>query len=259
MIELLQAEYMKHKKKLYTVFVLLIILYFICITRTIQNIFGEQFKFDIYSVYYSSYGMIFVVSYMAVSLFVLNLFYNEFKNNMLKQLLTAAMTNTEFISVKLFFSFLFSEIIMILYAALLFIIAWTRKIPFEINDFVFIILMSIFDGFLLLLAILPLFAVFIYLKDNAIVSMLVIVIYAATIVLASAELVNVDILGYFHPLMDVVFIHNYFLFNHIEIAEYGILENAIEKINIVFAFTSIVIYSVVSSGLIAFGFRRIRK
>lgn len=259
MIELLQAEYIKHKKKLYIIFILLFAMNFFCIIRTIQNISEEQFKFDIFSVFYNSYGMIFIISYMAVSLFGFNLFYNEFKNNMMKQLLTTSITNTEFIATKMFFTFLFSEIVMILYALQLIIIVLAKNISFEINDLAFVALMSIFDGFLLFLAILPLFAVFIYLKDNVIVSLLVIISYAVTIILASIELFNVGIQGYLHPLMNIVFIHNYFLFNHIKIADYGILENAIKNINIFIAFTSVVLYSIVFSGLIAYSFRKIRK
>lgn len=259
MIELLNAEYIKHKKKIFVIFMLLFLLDFFCIIITIQNISNEKFKFDIFSIYYSSYSIVFMISYLTISLFGLYLFYYEFKNNMIKQLFTTSITNIEFIISKLFFVFLFSEISMILYMIQLIIVSLVKHVSFEINNLIFIILLSIFDAFLLFLAILPLVALFIYLKDNVIVSLLGIVIYALMVILASLQVVHIDNLSYLHPLTDIVLIHNYFLFSHIPIKDYGILEAAIENINILLAFISIIIYSIISIGIIIHIVKKIRK
>lgn len=259
MIELLQAEYIKQKRKFFAVFFVLVVLNVFFTIKTIQNIWGEKYRFDIFSVYHSLYGTVFIISYLAIGLFALNLLYSEFKNDMMKQLLTCPITNLEFIMVKLFATYLFSETVMLINVVQMSVIVWLKDIPFTKDDLIFIVLMAVVDGFLLFLSILPLFIVFICCKQNIILSVVAVIVYAVTLVLASIEVVHIDIQGYLHPLMNIVFVHNYILYKHIEIADYGIMEDAVKNINISLAILSIVLYTAISLTLIVFVFRKIRK
>lgn len=245
MINMISAELLKLKrKKLLLITITALLLYFICILETVS--YGSK---DFRSFLINPYLFILIIHSIAIGIFGITLFTNEYSNHTMGQLVVASSSMMRLFAAKMIVLLMFSAVLM--FGLVTEIVICGLALGYrEITVFNLLLTLVCYmlSAITLVLGLLPVIFVGVMCKRNTILPVASLFLYLMITLLPSMGIIRIEsnIMAYVYPFGGAVSLQNEFLYR---VLPAGFTGTPASTVNALLCILCLVAFSVFFSGL----------